>query len=418
MPAAKPNNDVFENWLPPMATIWLFVVLDSYIVWNPLAPVVRIIPALVIIVGTLGMPNKLIIKNSSLILSLLTAFYFFWVILSLSGSIGPVIRRVLEIVPMLCIIMWPTVLILKTYRIVRKVILFFAIGSAIVSILILLGFGERLPHLILPPREALHVRTEMVYYLYGFFIADCYATRGVNCRACGMLQEPGHFAIVLGFIYIIERLCYKNKKINFWIVLSGVLTFSSAFILIAFFTEIHQLFEWKKLKKVLITLPVIAIGLVVVYNYLPSDIKDEVEFLAYGRNLESVIEAYNDTSSLIGALDERANDDSIAEYENMSTIQYIVGKGPMDEDGMLSDYRGLIYMVGLVGAILSIIIYLLILHKTPIKLKIALGFAFFLVFIHRSWMFISPYIFFLAFLAVCIYNLYNARSIPQARRLK
>ena len=401
-----------------MATIWLFVVLDSYIVWNPLAPVVRIFPALFIIVGTLGMSNQLRINNSSLILGLLTALYFFWVILLLSDSIAPIIRRVLEIIPMLCILFWPKVLILKTYRIVRKVIIFFAIGSSIVSILILLGLGERLPHLVLPPREALHVRTGMVYYLYGLFIADCYATRGVNCRACGMLQEPGHFAIILGFIYIIERLCYNKNKFNFWIVLSGVLTFSSAFVLIAFFTEIHQLFEWKKLKKVLLTLPIIVIGLIAVYNHLPSDIKDEVEFLAYGRNLESVIEAYNDTSSLIGALDERANDDSIAEYENMSTLQYIVGKGPMDEDGMLSDYRGLIFMVGLIGAIMTIIIYVFILHKTPIKLKIALGFAFFLVFIHRSWMFISPYIFFLAFLAVFIYRVYNARGIPKAQRIE
>lgn len=407
-----------ESILPLMATIWLFVVLDSYIVWNPLAPVVRIFPALFIIVGTLGMSNQLRINNSSLILGLLTALYFFWVILLLSDSIAPIIRRVLEIIPMLCILFWPKVLILKTYRIVRKVIIFFAIGSSIVSILILLGLGERLPHLVLPPREALHVRTGMVYYLYGLFIADCYATRGVNCRACGMLQEPGHFAIILGFIYIIERLCYNKNKFNFWIVLSGVLTFSSAFVLIAFFTEIHQLFEWKKLKKVLLTLPIIVIGLIAVYNHLPSDIKDEVEFLAYGRNLESVIEAYNDTSSLIGALDERANDDSIAEYENMSTLQYIVGKGPMDEDGMLSDYRGLIFMVGLIGAIMTIIIYVFILHKTPIKLKIALGFAFFLVFIHRSWMFISPYIFFLAFLAVFIYRVYNARGIPKAQRIE
>ena len=405
-----------ENWLPPMATIWLFVVLNSYIVWNALAPVVRILPALVIIGGTFLISKKLRFTKSLCTLSLFIIIYFFWVTALLSFSFASFVRRVLEIVPMLCIIFWPKVLILRTYNIIRKIIIFFAIGSAIITVLILLGFGERIPHLTLPPREPLHERIGMVYYLYGFFIADHYPISGVAGRACGMLQEPGHFAILLGFIYIIER--FSNRKINFWIVLCGVLTFSSAFVLMMLFTEIYQLFVWKKLRKLLLILPVIAVGLIAVYSFLPSEIKEQVEYLAYGRNLENVVDAYNETSSLTGALDERANDDSIAQYEKLNTKQYLFGGGKIGKDGMLSDYRGMILMIGVFGVVLSTLLYILVLKGTPLKVIIALGFAYFLVIIHRSWMLLSPYIFFLAFMAVFFYKVYNPKRVSKFRTVR
>ncbi len=398
-----------------MATIWLFVVLNSYIVWNALAPVVRILPAFIIIFGTILISKRLRFTKSLCSLSLLVILYFFWVTALLSFSFGSVVVRLLEFVPMLCIIFWPKVLILKTYSIIRKIIIFFAIGSAILSVLILLGFGERLPHLVLPPREALHERIGIVYYLYGFFIADCSRIAGVSSRACGMLQEPGHFAILLGFVYIIER--FSNRKINFWIVICGVLTFSSTFVLMMLFTEIYQLFVWKKIKKVLLILPVIAVGLVAVYSFLPSDIKEQAEYLAYGRNLEQVVEAYNETSSLTGALDERASKESIASFEKLSTMQYLFGGGRLNilEGDMLSDYRGMILNIGIVGLVLSTLLYFWILRRTPLKVKIALGFAYFLVIIHRSWMLFSPYIFFLAFLAVFFYKEYNPLHVAKAR---
>ena len=414
MSSAKPIKINIESILPLMATIWLFVALNSYIIWNPLAPILHIFPSLFIILGTIAISKKLRSNKYLLYLSILFLLYYFWILFRVYNSVATYVRFFMDFLPMSCIFFWPKDLILKTYYIIRKIIIFFAIGSAIITVLILLGFGERIPHLVLPPREALHERIGVVYYLYGFFVADCYPFRGVAGRACGMLQEPGHFAILLGFIYIIERV--SNRKINFWIVLCGVLTFSSAFVLMVLFTEVHHLFVWKKLKKILLILPIVAIGLIAVYSFLPSDVKEQVEYLAYGRNLESVVEAYNESSSLTSALDERASDDSIAEYEKMSTMQYLFGGGQVDvaEGGMLSDYRGMILHIGILGLVLSAFLFFFIVRGTPLKVKIALLFAYFLVLIHRSWMlYAPPHIIFLAFLAVFSYRVYNSKRNSQ-----
>ena len=152
------------------------------------------------------------------------------------------------------------------------------------------------------------------------------------------------------------------------------------------------------------------------YSFLPSDVKEQVEYLAYGRNLESVVEAYNESSSLTSALDERASDDSIAEYEKMSTMQYLFGGGQVDvaEGGMLSDYRGMILHIGILGLVLSAFLFFFIVRGTPLKVKIALLFAYFLVLIHRSWMlYAPPHIIFLAFLAVFSYRVYNSKRNSQ-----
>lgn len=391
-----------ETFLSYVATIWFFVILNSYLVWNSLAPVIHFLPALFIVTGTITISHRLSLSKHNIILILWISFFFFWIIISLCDNLASIIKRSTDFIPMLCIILWPKELILRTYKIIRRVIIFYAIGSSILSLLILFGQNERLPHLILPPREALHEKIGMVYYLYGLFIADCHPILGVSSRACGMLQEPGHFSIVLGFIYLIDR--FSGQKANWWIVICGILTFSSTFILIAIFTEIHNLFSFKNVKKVLKIIPVLILLTIVLYSFLPVEIQEKIEYFAYGRNLENVVEAFNETSSLTEALDERASVYSISNYEQMTTTQYIFGGGQKDEGDMLSDYRGMILQMGLIGVFFSTMVYLIIMAKTPLKMKIALGFAYFLVIIHRAWMLNQPYIFFLAFLAVAIYK--------------
>ena len=396
------RTSVIYKRLAIVATFWFFVVLNSYLVWNPLAPLVRLLPAFLVVLGTVLISRKLSLLRSRYVVLLFGTLYYLWILLTLSDDIAEAVRRTADYIPFLCIILWPDELLSKTYEVIRKVVVFFAIGSVIISVLILLGFGDRLPHLVLPPREALHERVGMVYYLYGLFIADCHPVWGVSSRACGMLQEPGHFAILLGFIYLIDR--FSHRKINAWIVICGLLTFSSTFVLIVLFTELHNIFTWKFLKKFLIALPLIIFGVVVIIKCLPSEFQEQIEYYAYGRNLERVVEAFSESSSLDAALDERASDYSIANYEKMSPTQRLFGGGYKDVGYALSDYRGLILDMGIVGMALAILFFLAILFHTPFSLKIALGLSFFLIVLHRSWMLYPPYIFFLAFMAVLAYR--------------
>lgn len=396
------RGSVIYKRLAIVATIWFFVVLNSYLIWNALAPVTRLLAAFAVIGGTFLLPQKLTLPKNRQAVFLFGLLYYLWILFALSDSIAEAVRISTEYVPLLCIVLWPNELLDRVYVVLRKVVIFFAIGSAIVSVLILLGFGNSLPHLVLPPREALHERLGVVYYLYGLFIADCRPVLGVSSRACGMLQEPGHFAILLGFIYLIDR--FSHRKINAWIVICGLLTFSSTFVLIVLFTELHNIFSWKFLKKFLIALPLIVLSVVVVIHLLPQDLREEIEYYAYGRNLERVVEAFSESSSLDAALDERASDYSIANYEKMSTTQRLFGGGYKDVGYALSDYRGLILDMGILGMALAIVFFLAILSHTPFSMKIALGLSFFLIVLHRSWMLYPPYIFFLAFIAVLAFR--------------
>jgi hypothetical protein len=396
-------KEAIEKNLPIFASIWFFVVLNSYLVWTPLAPAFHFFPALLILWGTFLLSDKLSPSRYNRIFFLCITIYYIWMVISRSESFASVIKISTDFVPFLCIILWPTEQLYKTYHTIRKVIVFFAIGSAILSVLILLGLHEWIPHLVLPAREALHERLGIFYHLYIFFVADVYPVMGVSPRACGMLQEPGHFSILLGFIYLIDRL--SGLKINKGIIICGLMTFSSTFVLIVLFTEIHHLLSWKGVRKITLFMFVLLLIIIGLYFFLPTGLKDQLYHFAYGRNLEKVVEAFNETSSLTGALDERANNFSIAYYEKMSTMQYFLGGGTKNPGYALSDYRGMILNIGFLGMILAIISYLSIFINTPFKLKIALALTFFLVLIHRSWMLFQPYLFFQAFMAVITYRM-------------
>ena len=395
------NNILKERYLVITATIWFFVVLNSYIIWNPLAPVLRFVPALLLVIGTVQLPGRLRTTAKTRKLLICLSLFFIWVTIQLSENFLVVIRIITEFVPLLCIILWPRDLLYKIYIIIRKIVIFFAIGSAIVSILILFGFGERIPHLVLPAREALHERIGMVYYLYGLFIADCHPVMGVSSRACGMLQEPGHFSILLGFIYMLDRM--GGIKVNYWIIICGLFTFSPTFVLIVLFTELNNIFSLKNIKKIVIALSLLILTSVVLYNSLPSSIRSQVDYFAYGRSLERVVEAFDQTSSLTGALDERANDMAVFRYNKLNSVQYMFGGVEKGEGETLSDYRAIILSMGLLGVLLSILAYMLIIVEAPFKMKVALGFTYFLIIVHRSWMLNYPYIYFLAFIAVTLY---------------
>lgn len=403
---ATAKTSAVEKSLPVIATLWFFKVLDSYLVWTSLSPIVHFLPALLIVWGTFLLPYKLSSSKYNRILFLFVLIYYFWIVMTKSFSLGSVVKLSTDYIPFLCILLWPHGLLFKTYLTIRKVVVFFAIGSALLSVLILLGLHDRIPHLVLPAREALHERLGVFYHLYFFFVADV-SVMGVSPRACGMLQEPGHFAILLGFIYLIDRL--SGQKLNYGIVICGLLTFSSTFVLLVLFTEIHHLFSWKGVRKVVLYVLILLLFLIVLYSFLPTELQDQLYHYAYGRNLEKVVDTLNETASLTSALDERASDFSIANYEKMSSMQYLIGGGHKDVGYALSDYRGMILSIGVLGMILAIIMYLSILVNTPFKLKVVLGFVFFLVIIHRSWMLFAPYIYFEAFMAVFAYRMSRDR---------
>jgi hypothetical protein len=214
-----------------------------------------------------------------------------------------------------------------------------------------------------------------------------------------MMEEPGHFSIVLGFIYLIDR--YTHRRINPAIILCAVLAFSSAFFLILMFTEFFNIFKyWGKTIKYCIAAVFAGFA---IYQSLPRDIQDMVSFLAYERNLKQVTEAFESSGSLNEALDERSNDFGNRIYDHMSFNQKLVGT-EWDRDMVLSDYRGFIVKMGLIGFVLIVLISLASLSGASFQLKVSLFLTMLLIMLHRSWFFLEPFPYFMSFIACTIYN--------------
>ncbi len=391
------NVSAIDKVLPLFATIWFFVSIDSIFVWNPFTSIIHIFAALGVIWGSMHSKSVTYVRKYRF-LSILMLCYLIWLLICLTSNFGFFVKRICVFLPLLFILFWPKELLTASYILIRKVVFFFAIGASIVSILSLAGLISKIPHFVVPPQEALHERLGYVYYVYGLFVTIQDPAQMLIYRACGMMKEPGHFAVILGFIYLIDR--YQGRKINFWLVLCGILTFSSNFILIALFTELHNIFKMRNVKKVLKWILLAILVIYIIYLFLPSDIQDQIYYLIYGRNLEKVMDILASSSSINEALDERASDLPLAIYNKMSFTEMIVGIGGFDTAYCLSDYRGMIMATGIIGLALSIFMYLILIRNAHRALAFSLLMSFVLILMHRSWMLYFPYIFFLSMLAV------------------
>lgn len=396
-PVASVYVREIDRLLPYLAAIWFFVSIDSIFVWNSFSSVIHIFTAIGVIWGSVISKSVTFLRKYRLVFFLLFC-YLMWILSCLSTNLGFFVKRICVFAPFLFMLFWSKDLLSKSYLIIRKAVLFFAIGASVVSILSLIGLISRIPHFVMPPQEALHERFGYVYYVYGLFVTIQDPAQMLIYRACGMMKEPGHFAVVLGFVYLIDR--YQGRKMNKWLVLCGLLTFSFNFVLILLFTEFHNILKSRNTRKIVKWVIFVLLGIYILFLFLPSDIQDQIYYLFYGRNLETVFNALSSSSSINEALDERANDIPLTIYNKMSINEMFFGIGGFDTAFCLSDYRGMIMATGFVGLILSNLAYFIIIRNARKALTLSLLMSFLLVLMHRSWMLYFPYIYYLSLLAV------------------
>lgn len=405
--AVTGTSTPIERWAPWFAVFWLLYVMNSIFAWFSFSVVLRVVAVTGVVASSFLMERHEVTKERRWI-ALLTFLYFLWAFIKMDQILA-YLSVAMTFVPFMCIVFWPNDLLLRCYNIFRKFVIFFAIGSTIITALAYVGLTSHLPHYELGPQSALHENWDDYYRVYLIFPE----LNGVNMlfqRACGMMEEPGHFSIVLGLVYLIDR--YTHRKINPAIIIAAIFTFSSAFFLIFLFTEFWNLIvKWKK------TLLYIVCSLALcffAYKALPRDMQDMVYYLAYERNMEHVVDAFDSSGSLDEALDERANDLGKNVYAHLSFEQKLVG-GEGDRFIVLSDYRGFIVAMGYIGLILVISISLTTLYGAPPLLKISLFLSLLMIMLHRSWFFYEPFPYFMSFMACTLYQ-YKQKQ-PRCQRI-
>ena len=142
---------------------------------------------------------------------------------------------------------------------------------------------------------------------------------------------------------------------------------------------------------------------ITIYNVLPRDMQNMVYYLAYERNLEQVVDAFDGSGNLNDALDERANDMGTRVYDRLSFEKKLVG-GEGGRFMVLSDYRGFIVNLGYIGLWIVIIISLITVVGAPPLLKISLLLSLLMILLHRSWFFYEPFPYLMSFLACVLYQ--------------
>ena len=379
------------RWAPWFAVFWVLYVMNSIFAWFSFSVVLRVIAVTGVVASSFLMERHEVTRGRRWI-ALLTFLYYLWAFVKMDQILA-YLSVTMTFLPFICIVFWPNDLLLRTYNLFRKFVIFFAIGSTIITVLSYFGLTAHLPHYEMGPQSVLHDNRNDYYIVYGIF-PELNGPDFVFHRACGMMEEPGHFSIVLGLVYLIDR--YTHRRINPAIILAAMFAFSSTFFLILLFTEFWYFIVHLK-KTILYIVCSIVMG-VIAFKSLPRDLQDMVYYLAYERNMEQVIEAYDSSGSLNEALDERANDLGQNVFDKMSFEEKLIG-GEGDRFIVLSDYRGFIIAMGYIGLWLVILISLATLVGAPLLLKISLFLSLLMIMLHRSWFFYEPFPYFMSFIA-------------------
>ena len=396
MDTIKKSQRIF---LMIVGTVWFLVSIDSFFTWG-IGGYFRIIGT-----GGLLLFSFLIINKWKFTVNYFFFFFFlllFLIFLVRFSHFGLIIARLLNFAPLFFLFLWPKEILNDWYGFLRKVIIFFAIGASIVTILSFMGLLQYIPYYTVDPISQLHKSKDIQYQVYGLFLTI--PDKSGIVRACGPLHEPGHFAVLLGFFHLIDRFNYR--KINFWIVLCGLLTFSSNFVLMFLFVEFHNFLINGKMLKAWRALFVGIIGFGLLYLILPQDTKDQITYMFFERNLEKVYENYEDSGSLASALDQRAGEYSLNLYNDLNWRDFIFGTGYVDSSSALSDYRGTILNIGLIGLLLSIFTsFFILMTKGSWRVKVSLFLCLFLVYLHRAWMMNYSFLYFLSYIAIVLNSL-------------
>ena len=394
--AVEKDSSVIVRWAPYFAVLWLLYVMNSIFAWFSFSIIFRVIAVTGVVAASFLMENHEVTKERRWIV-ILSFLYFLWAFLKMDHFMA-YLSVAMTFVPFMCIVFWPNELLQRTYNVFRKVVIFFAIGSTIITALSYLGLTSIIPHFEMESQSALHENRDDYYYVYGIF-PELNGLTILFHRACGMMEEPGHFSIVLGLVYLIDR--YTHRKINPVIIIGAVFTFSSTFFLILLFTEFWNfIIYWKKTLLYIVCSVVLC---VIAYKALPRDMQYMVYYLAYERNMEQVVDTYDNSGSLDEALDERSNDLGQNVYNHLSFEEKLVG-GEGDRFIILSDYRGFIITMGYIGLLLVILISLTTLYGAPPLLKISLFLSLLMIMLHRSWFFYEPFPYFMSFMACSLFR--------------
>ena len=386
--------------------IYLFLTIGPFMFWLlPLSLFLAVsLGVIFVITLKLWRIGQLVLTKDRVFLFVLFLLYIIHLSLPLWGHSFDW-SKIFIFSPLLCIIFWEDCIYYRLFRLFRKWMIFFSFFSIVVFILFALGATfDTIPHYEIDGGLISIVKRNVIYYVYGPVViaSNCvYPLLDVIfVRACGPFLEPGHLAIILGFIIAIENILYQKYSII--LLICGFLTFSPAFYIIFILICLYNIY-YNCQRKYLFYLLGILLSIGIIIMLLPETIKEYLWYIIMERRFEN-------TSG--DMLDSRSGSEILRKYNVfINSADVFMGRGVADmdgSDGFLSDYRGFVYSYGIWGMLLFVLIQIGIFLR--VKLRIVYLFSMFvlLVLLHRAWMLGASYLFLLVLLAVHAYSYYNS----------
>lgn len=368
-----------------LATFYLFMSIIPFPMWIiPRSPVYFFsIFSLFSLAIILGLEKRLVFNTYTAILFLVFSLFLTYHTLPMFGH--PLDwQNFVRFLPLTAILFFPNTIHYLIFRYFRIIIIVSSVAGTIIFFILLTGID--LPYYKVDAFTVPMLRNNDYYRIYGLVVSSTntvYDLFGLTiARVCGPFLEPGHFGIYIGTILAIEKVLYD--KISKWPIVAGFLTFSPAFIIILMIIVFYDIIYSRRFTLLLGISVVVAI----VWGVVITDekVRDTIYFLSIGRNL-------NDIEGAL--LNERSGDIALGGYEKFAkTPKLYTGLGVNyvnERYGVLSDYRGYIFRLGLIGFSLSVLLSIVILAKANNKMLFMLVPIVVLIYAHRFWMFTAPF---------------------------
>src|SRR5690554_6854962 len=313
--------------------------------------------------------------------------------------------KIIIFLSLICILSFNANILLSIFLKFRKLIIFFSWVSLIVFFLTLIGVS--LPYHKIPGFGIVMTNSHegSFYKLYGLVVSSTntvYEVGGLTiARICGPFMEPGHFSIYIGLLLIFEKIVLN--KLSKIFIITGALTFSPTFLIFLALSWLYEMLYYKKYSNIFKYVLFLLIPVSLIFIFL-DDIKDELVYLFIGRNFE------RSGLSLTELLDDRAGKSALTFYnyfKETPAVWYGKGVEYLEDIGVLSDYRGMIFKYGIVGFGLSILMLLCIPFFSDKKLeRVIVTLIILTIYLHRSWMFENSFIYLFLIIGLISKNVY------------
>jgi hypothetical protein len=379
-----------------VGALFLFLSLNPFIFWITYPPIINFSLLISIIFTTVILNNNNLIEvtKSKLTITFLLLLFMIQISTPLFGGVAFDIGRMIYFFGLILMIFFSPKVHLEIFNVFRKFMYFFSVCSIVIFLTTLIRID--LPYYKIPGFSLVMTRSfpGSFYKLYGFVVTASHSENvfgGLKIvRSCGPFLEGGHYAIYLGIVMFTEKFLFN--RITKIFILASIFTLSPTVIFFLGFIFIYDTLFVKNGKKFIpySLATILILGFVI---SISGDLGNQIYYLLIESKLESV-----ESNTVSDILNDRAGKialDSYEEYSKTSDVYFGKGLNDLEDLGVLSDYRGLIYVYGLIGFLFCIIaslyMCLKILRYNQIRFFFVLSFI--IIISHRSWMMNSTFIY-------------------------